>query len=247
MSELINSDSYLCLDGFDVSGTATKLPFKWSQEVKEWICFKDPTLGSSDPLTKKRAPGAESGELPLDGYLDFGTNWQEGRDALGSSNVQLLFGPSRTAGAPAYFFPAVQADAAVGGAAGEVIPFAANYQSNGVIVPGTLFEYRSVTATGNGASQTLGAVLSTQNLYLRLHSVAVPGGTTPTLTVVFESSLIGDFTDAVTLQTFTVVTTSRAKESFTLAGPITDTHYRFRWTVGGSGGTYLIRLAAGIR
>jgi hypothetical protein len=246
MSEFINSDSGLCLDGYDVSGVSSKLPFKWIQEVKQWICFKDPALGSSDPLTRKRAPGAEDADLQTDGYLDFGTNWQEARDNLGASKTVLTYYPSRTIGGPAYIMPAVQADAVFGGPVGEVIPFAAHYQASGIVTAATLFEFRSVTATGNGTSQTLGAVTATQSLYLHVHSVALPGGSSPTLILVFESSADGTFGDAVTIWTFTTLTT-RGKERKVVAGPVTDTHYRFRWTVGGSGGSFMIRLAAGIR
>jgi hypothetical protein len=246
MAEQIFSDAALCLDGYDVSGVTSKLPLKWEQEIKEWICFKDPSLGTSDSLTKRRAPGAESADLPVDGYFDVGTNWQEAQDALGASGIILSYFTSRTPGGLAYLIPVVQADSVLGGNVGDVIPFAAHYQSNGVVCAGTNFEYRSVTATGSGTSQTLGPVSATQSIYLHEHLTAIPGGTSLTAAIIFESSALGDFTDAVTRFTFTSLTT-RGKQRAVVAGPVTDTHFRYRWTIGGSGGTFPLRLAAGIR
>jgi len=246
MAELIFSDAFLAIGAYDVAPVTKGLPFKWSQEIKEWICFKPIEAGTSDPLTRKRLPGAESAELPVDGYLDFGSNWLQAQADLGVSNTILTFGLSRTPGSLVYLFPAVMAESAFGGPTGDVVPFAATYQSNGVICPGKLFDF-GPAPSGPGEEFELEEVAADANLYAHLHSVMLPGGTAPTEDVILESSAAGDFSDAVTRATFTQLTT-RGKERKVIPGPITDTTYRFNYTGGGTGSpVFVIRSAAGVR
>jgi hypothetical protein len=87
------------------------------------------------------------------------------------------------------------------------------------------------------------AVASTQKLFAHVHVVAFTG--TASMALVYETSAIGDYSDAVTRATFTAIT-GLDKQKAIVAGPITDLNHRFRWTFTGTG-TFLVRLAAGIR
>lgn len=247
MSEQINRDAFLCLDGYDSSGLWSQLPFKWSQEIKEWICFKPSTAGPTDALTRKRLPGAESAELSVSGYLDFIDNYAQAVATLGAANPVTTFGIGRSPGSPVFLFVAAQGEFSFGGQAGEVVPFATDLKSDGIVVRGQLFTYQQVIATGSSSSLQLGAVALGKSLYLHAHVGSVPAGTSPSLAVILESSAIGDFSDAVTRATLTSFTT-RGRQRVIIPGPITDPYYRFSWTIGGTGSpSFLTRLAAGIR
>jgi hypothetical protein len=247
MPEIILQDGFVCIDGYDISGVSNSLPFKWTQEIKEWICFKPPEDDASDALARKRLPGAESAELPVGGYLDFGSNYLAATAGLGVSDMVITFAPTRTPGDRCYLFPATSGEFSFGGPVGDVVPMATDLKSNGIVVPATIFDFGEKTATGSGTPRTLGAVSSTRSLYAHVHVVGDPAGTTPSLAVILESSALGDFTDAVTRFTFTSFT-ARGRQRAVIAGPITDTHYRFRVTVGGTGSPlFRVRFSAGIR
>jgi len=78
--------------------------------------------------------------------------------------------------------------------------------------------------------------------------IAAVSGTSPTLDVVYETSVIGDYTDAVTRHTFTQFTPSYLKERAIKTATVSDTNGRFRWTIGGTGSpSFLVRMCEGVR
>jgi hypothetical protein len=244
MAELISQDDWLCWDGYDVSGLTQNMALDWKTDVKEWICFKAPTLGPSDPLTRRRIPGPEDWSMAVSGYLDFEVNYAAANASLAVNDAVVTRGLGRSLGSRVFLLQASMASFEVGGQVGEVIPFTGNLSgSNSVVVPGLLFEFGSKAATGNGTNQDLGAVAAGKNLYLHAHAVAMTG--TPSFAVVYETSADGTYTDAVTRATFSAFA-AVGRQRIVVAGPITDTHGRFRWTLTGSG-TILFRFAAGIR
>jgi hypothetical protein len=118
--------------------------------------------------------------------------------------------------------------------------------STGTVTPGKVFEFGSKTATADGTTREIGAVLAAQNLHLHAHIISVTG-TNPTFDLIYETSSIGDYSDAVTRHSFAQVIEA-SSERAVVAGPITDTHGRFAWTIGGTATpTFLVRLLAGIR
>ena len=208
--EQIFSDAFFAVGSYDVSPVSKSLPFKRTQDIKEWICFKPILAGPSDPLTRSRRPGAESAELSVDGLLDFGSNWAQAEADLGVSDTVLTFGLTRVLGSLVYLFPAAMQEFSHGGPVGDVVAFAADYRSNGTVCVGKLFDF-GPAPSGAGSPFTLPAVESGQNLYAHLHSVMLPGGTSPTLNVILESSAARNFTAAVPRATFAQLP-SRGKE-----------------------------------
>lgn len=245
MAEQIAANDWLCWDGIDVSGVTNNAPFQWTRDVKEFLCFKAPTLGEADALFRKRLPGAEDWSMSVAGYVDFEVNYAAANSSIESvADVILTRGFGRALGSKVYLLVGVEGNYSIGGAIGEVMPFSAELSaSNSIVVPGLLFEFGSKAATGDGTSQEIGAQSATQNLYLHAHAVAVTG--TPSFALIYETSEIGDYTDAVTKHTFTDFT-AVGRQRAVVAGPETDTHGRFQWTLTGTG-TILFRLAAGIR
>lgn len=246
MSELIFEDGFLCLGAFDVSGVSKTLAGKIVSAVKEWVCFKDPTLGTSDRVSRRRLHGEESASLPIDGFLDFDTNWPMARAAFQDKALYALtFGASRTAGGPAWMFNVVQASHEFGGAVADLVPFAGDYQSSGPLAAGRLLLHGDVTATGATTGQALGAVAADQALYCHFHVPKTPTGTTPVLAAIIESSALGDFSDAVTRYTFTNFTTKSVQRAV-VNGPIADTTFRVKYTLTGTTPNFRVRIAAGI-
>jgi len=245
MSELIFTEGWLCLGSYDISGTSKGFPFKVSQDIKEWICFPPDTAGPGTSLTRKRAPSTPSAEVPVDGYLDFAGNFLATQAAIGAQGNAVTFGVLRSEGSPVELMPAIMGDYSFGGPVGDVCPFATNLQSSGLLAAGLLFKFGSVSATGNGTSQALGAVAANQTLVIHLHCIGAPGGTSPTLDAIFQRSALGDYTDAATVATFTQLTAA-GNQRIEVPGPITDTNFRFVFTKGGTGGSFPIRAAAGI-
>jgi hypothetical protein len=145
-----------------------------------------------------------------------------------------------TEGSACYLSDGVLCDITpVGGAVGEMgMMAAALYPADRSVghrmVRGLLEANRTVSSSSNttGAS-TLGAVSSTQTLYASLHVFQLTG-TSPTLDVVVQSDTTG-FGSPTDQITFTQATT-RSGQYGSKAGPVTDTFWRVKWTLGGSGG-----------
>jgi hypothetical protein len=92
----------------------------------------------------------------------------------------------------------------------------------------------------------LGAATATQHLYGVLHVLAV-SGTNPTLDVVIQSDDAEGFASGTTRGTFTQKTAVGSQFLTPVAGPVTDTHWRCTWTIGGTNTpSFTIALVVGI-
>jgi hypothetical protein len=100
------------------------------------------------------------------------------------------------------------------------------------------------TATGTGTSVQLGAVSSTQRLYVALHVFSV-SGTTPSLTVAIQSDNATGFPSASTVTTLTAAT-AIGSQITRVAGPITDDWFRVSYTISGTDPSFLFAVTAGI-
>jgi hypothetical protein len=247
MSELLFSEGWLCFGSFDISGTSKGFPYKVGQDIEEWICFPPDSAGPGAALAKRRAPSTPTADVQVDGYLDFQGNYQAVRGGIGSTGLPVTFGPLRSPGSPVELMMGVMSDYAMGDAVGKVCPLATNLHSTGLIASGLLHEFRTITGDLNGGSHAYaGGVGNDQTLVAHVHSCALPGGTTPSLGIVLQRSTIGDYTDAITVATFTVLT-GTGYQRIEVPGPITDTNFRFVYDHGGTGGpAFLVRTAVGI-
>lgn len=247
MAEQIAANDWLCWGAYDISGVTSNAPLVWDQEVKDFICWKGLTLGDADPLSRKRLVGAEGASMSINGYVDFLINDAAATASLGVNDMTVTRGYGRALGSKVHLLQAAMPSFTIGGPIGEVVNFTGDLQSsNSIVVPGQLFEFGSKTATGDGTSRAIGAVSATQKLYLHAHFVTV-SGTSPTLDLIYETSALGNYTDAVTRHTFTQAIAISSQRAV-VSGAITDTNGRFRWTIGGTDTpTFLVRLSAGIR
>ena len=103
----------------------------------------------------------------------------------------------------------------------------------------------TLTATGNGTSQQLGAVTSAQKVYAAIHIWSISGTSTPTITVKIQSDDNSSFTSATDRITFTAATAIGSQYKAT-AGAITDTYWRANYTITGTNPIFAIAISCGI-
>ena len=139
----------------------------------------------------------------------------------------------------------------IGGDHGKVAPFEASLAGSGFAFRGQVAHPHTTprAAAGNGATVQLldngGGVPAGQYLYAALHLQSVAGTSTPTLTAVVESDDNAGFTTPVTRLTFAPAT-ARGGQLLRVAGPITDTFYRVKWTVSGGTPSFLFAATIGV-
>lgn len=251
MAEQIAFDEWLVVDGYDISGVSSNFGTAREVDLQEFTCFPDPEVVSASAPYRKRLPGAESAMVSVAGYLDPLVNLAAANAAFALSPV-VSKGAGRALGSEVLMFVGKEGTMMYGGEVGAVIPLSADINSDGMVVAGKLFEFGAVTATGNGTSRTVSAVTTGKVRVLHVHVVAASGTSTPTITLIYETSALGDYSDAVTRHTFAAFTDAdvaagTAYERAVKTAAVSDTNGRFRWTITGTDPRFLIRLSEGVR
>lgn len=162
---------------------------------------------------------------------------------LGVVDSLITAAPTIVLGDVSYFFRAALGEyTPIQGAVGEVAGFVLNAASySGALIRGTLMENGSVLVTGNGTGRNLGAVGAAQSVYAGLHITAITGD----WTIIVESDDNSGFTTPTTRMTFSNQTAIGDLFS-SLAGSITDTWWRYRFTEN-SAGTITLAASLGIK
>jgi len=236
MAAHIFKDAQVVHGSRDITSILNQLAFSYEADLKD-----DTILGAD---TRSRKSGLITSSMEMQGFWDSSTDSDFFAD-VGSTEEPLTVAPNGTAELDRVFFMEhVAAEYRQGNDVGELFGFTFNAQSKGPLVRGNLLVDGAKTATGNGSSMSLGAVAAGEKVYGALHVLAA-SGTTPTLDVIVQSDSDGAFSSPTTRLTFTQLTTTGA-EALSLAGPVTDTHWRFRWTIGGSSPSFTIFASIGI-
>ena len=204
----------------------------------------DATTFGSGGWTARRG-GLKSVSLNHQGF----TNYAE-PDATLSTNFLVTevvtVSPTGAVGTVAYTFEGKRFNyQPIGGTVGEMAGFSGTAMgANGVdgLVRSTIIRPKaSVSATGNGTAQQLGAVSASQYMYAALHVLSA--GTT--LTILVESDDASDFVGATTRATIGPITSAGGTWVTRVAGPITDTYWRMR--ISAITGTFSIAGVIGIQ
>jgi hypothetical protein len=133
----------------------------------------------------------------------------------------------------------------LGAGIGDVIPWSGTWNSTWAVARGSVIHAPAVrTATGQGSILQLPPVLAGQFLVATLHVMGA-SGTTPSLTGSIQSAATVGFASPTTRVTFNAQT-AIGGQVFRLAGPITDTYYRFNYTISGTTPSFLVMSAAGV-
>jgi len=245
MASLTSINEWACLSQYDITGQVSNFASQRQVALNECTTFPDPTLPTQAIVYKKRLAGAEDAKLSISGYLDQAT--ATAIDALFATvTVIVTKGDGRDPGDTCLMYQAKEASTSTGGAVGMPVPFSADIESDGPVCAGTVYLFGSITASNNSTSQTTGTVSAGKSRTLHAHVITVGGTSTPTLSLTYETSAIGDYSDAVTRVTFTNFTAAGVQRVVD-TGDTTDTHGRYKWTVSGTTPSFMVRLCEGVR
>lgn len=234
------TDALIAIGKYDLSGKSNECSLSLSVDALDSTVFGN--------TSRRKLPGIADGTLSAacvwDDVVETAIN-DLPRDASDNEGA-FLFAPAKTNGGRAYIGSACTYQVERGGAIGDLYAASLSANFRNVSPNGFVSENGQTarTASGNGAGLQLGAVSATQSLYAVLIVPAAAGGT---LDVVIESDDNGGFTTPVTRITFTQVTTSAIAYYASVAGAITDTFFRARWTIAGGGPSYNLIAGIGIR
>ncbi|MFF0469331.1 hypothetical protein ACFYPX_18105 [Micromonospora zamorensis] len=232
--------------GVDLTSNSNKVELKAEIEGKDVTAF-NPT--STTEVWTELIGGLSTTTADAEGQWEAG-DASKVDDALwaarGGVGPLTICPAGATDGALAWLTKSLTGSYTLGGQVGDVAPWSASWAgswplSRGLVLhpPGT-----ARTATGNGVTRQLGAVAAGRALYVTAHVLSV-AGTTPSLTVVVESDDNAGMTTPVTRATFTAAT-AVSGQAVQILGPITDDWWRVRWTITGTGPSFLFVAAAGL-
>lgn len=232
MSAVVLTDVSTWVDGIPLTTYANELSLALTVDEVDVTCF-----GSGG--YKQRAPGLKNVEADMKGFWDGAVVDADAFANLAVGGRVVTVTPDGAAGSTAYLFQAGNFEYGQGGGVGAADPF--NLKMMGTnpvgLVRGKLAAAKgNVSATGPlGSGLNLGAVGSTQFLYAAFHVFPVAG---TTVTVLVESDTTNAFAAPTTRGTIGPLTTAGGTWMARVAGPITDTWFRFR--VSAITGTFIV-------
>lgn len=231
----------LWLAGFDVSGHASALA------MEQAAALLDDTVLTLDAVS--RVGGLPGAKVHAEGYWDTNADADAAIMAqLGLTNVPLSVASQGGAeSSVAYCFPAAVGSYSPGGQVGDLLRFAVDGESAGTaITRGVVGLNRQLSATGTGPAQNLGLLASGKTLACAVHLLSLTG-TTPSVTITVESDDSSGMATPVTRITFPALTAADGQFK-TLAGPVaTDTWWRVKATIAGTGVAAQLAVVLGIR
>lgn len=254
MATQVMTDAKIYVGGYNVSGVANEAVLQMTPQILNSTVFG---LGG----TSRYQPGLLDFKIEAKGFNDYAVNLPP----LGTPNVsldQISFQEvtllDEFAIAPlgnteldlAFIAQGVTSSySPVSATIGALAPWSLNGMASGVpVVRGFVQALGLKTATGQTAAplNVIAGVTAGQKLYASLHVISATG-TTPTLNVIVESAPASNFAAPTTRITFPQYTTSvGASWGTAVAGPITDTWFRLKWTITGTTPQYTVFGVIGI-
>lgn len=230
--------------GYDMTGDSNQTSLKLAVEPKDRSVFGN--------RARNRLGGLHTADSTVNGFADFAAGAVDPTTFAALTGLKAVTQSwDGTLGSIAYAYQAIDTDYQVFGQVGEIVPFSLQLHSArdagmGVSVGAVRGQVcaikQTVSATGAvGAGVQLAAVSSGQFLYSALHLFSV--GTT--ITAVLESDDNSGFTSATTRATLGPLTTVGGTWATRVAGPITDTYYRYRVTA--ITGSFVLAAFVGIK
>jgi hypothetical protein len=244
--------------GCDLTGVSNKVTTACECEDKETTNFA--SVDASGYVWKEVVAGIFSTSLSGGGQWEAGDT-SKVDDAefaalgnLGAWSALPRFAGAQSVAAPtygdlAYLTNALAGKYDFGGGVGDVAPWSATWTGSQPFVRGYVMHPPGTarTATGTGSDVTgLGAISATQKMYVALHVLSVADAAA-TMVVTIESDDNSGFSSPTTRATFTGVT-ARGGQFTTIAGAVTDNHWRVKHTItGGSTPSFLYTVTAGVK
>ena len=242
MGKFVLTNVRLFTGAADLTGVSNKLEISAEVEDKETTNF-----GSGG--WKEFRGGIAATEISAEGQWEAGDPSlvdNERWTSLGGLGPWTAGPDGAAVGNLAYFTNALSGKYVLGGEVGDVAPWTGEAKSSWPLVRGQIAHPPGTarTATGTGTGAELGAVATGKQLYAALHVLSV-AGTAPSITVEIESDDASGFPSAVSRISFDAATAAGGQIK-RVAGPLTDTWFRPKWTISGTGPSFLFVAAIGI-
>lgn len=239
MTEFVLTNAQIRFGGRDLTGILNQVALEANRALPESTVFGQTTV--------TRASGVRDGSINVNGW------WDSGADAdfftqhtANAAEVMSVAAENAVEGSVAYSLQGEQANYTPGAAHGEVFAFVLELQSRNPLVQGRLLGSGTKSSTGNSSPFQLGNVPAGSRVWAALH-VTAQAGSTPTIDVILESDASSAFSGSETTRiTFAQVGTTLSAQILSASGPITDTHWRLAWTLGGGSPVYDIFATVGI-
>ena len=222
MAKFVFNDGKVFSGGYDLSDHITSVNLEIMAEEL------DATTINSGGF-RERLGGLKDSTLSMDGFYEAGANK-----------------PDAGVGNTAYFMKSRLFSYSMFGTVGEIAPFSiTKSQSDDEVVQGKIEIDGALTATGNSTGVQLGAVGSTERIYVAIHCTAVSGTSTPTVTFKLQSDDNSSFTSPTDRITFSNITAIGADYQ-SAAGAIADDYFRLNYTITGTSPSFSIHATIGI-
>ena len=244
MAVLVITDGKIYIDGYNLSCSFNELNVDVAAEMKDTTTFC--TSG-----TRAFIPGLQGISFSGKALQDFDgsvnqsiekTTW----DLIGKTTASIMSvaRQGNVMGDVAYMFKGVTAQIQpVAGTVGDLAEISISGQSSVTrLVRGVVGAVGTKVASTTGTEFNIGAVTADQRIYAAMHVVRPVGA--GTLDMIIESDSLQAFTTPTTRLTFTQMTNVIGAQWITAAGPITDTWWRAKWTVGS--GSFPVFVVFGI-
>ena len=240
MAKFVFNDGKVFSGGYDLSSHITSVNLDITAEEL------DATTINSGGF-KSKLGGIKDSTLQLDGFYEAGANKPDALLGASVGNELLVTTvPDAGVGNTAYFMKSRLFSYQMFGAVGEIAPFSiSKSQSSDVVVQGKVQIDEAITATGNSPGVQLGAVGATEKCFVGIHCYGVSGTSTPTITFKLQSDDNASFTSPTDRITFTGIT-AIGSDFQSVAGAITDQHWRLNYTVSGTNPSFSIHATIGI-
>lgn len=238
MSSFAFVDPLIYIAGYDMTQDLNEVALNISADELDNTVFG---LGGF----RRRIGGLKTVEASLGGFYQAGTGTVDPEvfSTLALSDRVITMTSAMTETTPAYMWQGGSFAYNPFGQIGTVTPFTLNYKgTNGVgVIRGQLAKAKgNVSATGAlGSVVQVGDVTSTEYAYATLHVFSA--GTT--ITVQLQSDDNSGFSSPTTRATIGPITTTGGTWMTRVAGPITDTYWRFN--VSAITGTFSVAGAIG--
>lgn len=242
MSKIVLTGCRIFAGGADITSASNKAELQGDADSK------DVTTYGSGGWTEVTG-GLKTGAVNAEGF------WEAGNAGLIDDEVwadlggvvPFTVGPiDANVGSLAYTVKAMRSNYTLLGAVGDVAPWKADAVGTWPLVRGLFYHPPGTarTSTGTGTAVQGVAVTTGKGLYSSLHVLSA-SGTTPSLTVIIESSVDNTFASPTTVLTHTAATgiTSEALRSLTVG---TNTWYRAKWTISGTTPSFTFVVALGV-
>ena len=239
-------DARIMLGGYEYTSFSNSLTTDYAAEMLDNTVFGD--------STRSNRAGMRTFSFTVNGFRDdgaatpFGDSGGTAYSRVGAAREVFSFAPVGTAdGQRSYTIRGVNGTyTPLSGTVGDILPFElTGSAAHSELIKGVVEGVGTKTSTANSTGSNLGALSATQTLYAGLHVTAF-AGTSPTLDVLIESDSGSGFGTASSRIAFTQNTGSIQSQWGSVNGAVTDTYWRTKMTIGGSGPSFTVYVTLGI-